>query len=297
MQAKFQQESTSIPREIHITEVLDISTRGDGQHRVLKIIHKEKPLVLKCYGLKRSRMRTVIKQFGYVIAEGKSSFSVSGRFRTEQEVLELWRREGFDVPELFYPDFLSDIPIPCLAMEWISGRTLTNVFQDSGTPLNRKKELIERFADVSGNRHGLALKLQDYRFIFGHPTFSHVMLSGNRMVHFDFEIVYRKGYMESIIRREIAGFIYSLAKSSKGQFPDLLKTLVSAYPNQSRIELAIKELRQYGTVPVIGWLKIFFKYFNRSKRYRRRISAVDSSYFNKHYPDSSNSRKKSGFKD
>ena len=296
MQAKYQLESTSIPGEIHITEVLDISTRGDGRHMILKVIHKERPMVLKCYGLKRSIIRTIIKRFGYFMVEGKSSFSASGRFKTEREVLELWRREGFDVPQLFFPDFLSKMSMPCLAMEWIPGKTLAKVFQDRELPLSRKKELIEKFAGVLGNRHAKASELKEYRFIFGHPTFSHVMLSEDRMVHFDFEIVYRKGHMESIIRREIAGFIYSLAKSSKSQFPDLLKTMVSAYPDHSRIGLAINELQQYGTVPIIGLLKIFFKYFNRSKRYRRRISAVGLA-FNKPYLDSGNSKKKSGFKD
>ncbi|MCJ7616368.1 MAG: hypothetical protein MUO43_07515 [Desulfobacterales bacterium] len=296
MPIKDLQYGKPIPMEIRNAEVLDVSTRGDGHHRVLKVIHKERPLVLKCYGLKRSRIRTIIKQFGYFMVEGKSSFSASGRCKTEREVLELWRSEGFDVPQLFFPDFLSNISIPCLAMEWIPGKTLAEVFQDCEIPLSRKKELIERFAGVLGNRHKRALKLQDYRFIFGHPTFSHVMLSGDRMVHFDFEIVYRKGHMESIIRREISGFIYSLAKSSKSQFPDLLKTLVSAYPDYSRIGLALNELQRYGAVPVMGWLKIYFKYFNRSKRYRRRISAVNLS-FNKLYLDSGNSREISVLKD
>ena len=81
-------------------EVLAMSKRGDGTHRVLKVDYQGEPVVVKCYGLKGSWLQALSRQFGSRLLLGKSTYTARGRQNTERAVLELWRREGFDVPRV-----------------------------------------------------------------------------------------------------------------------------------------------------------------------------------------------------
>jgi tRNA A-37 threonylcarbamoyl transferase component Bud32 len=251
-------------------EVLSLSKKGDGTHRVLKLLYKGTPLILKCYGLKTGRLQAALRQYGVRLIIGKSAYSVAGRFHTESEVLALWRREGFDVPGVLSPDFLSDIRQPCLAMEWIPGPTLAAMLRSTEISLDRKKELVAQFAGVMGRRHDRAIAIKEPRLIFEHPTFNHVIVSGDRLVHFDFEIAFTAaGNIERVVRHELAGFLFALPRSHREHFPLLLETLVVSYPDRSRMQQALQELQKYGTVPLLGWLEIFQKYFRLFKRYKK----------------------------
>ncbi|MEI6125856.1 MAG: hypothetical protein WCQ99_04805 [Pseudomonadota bacterium] len=251
-------------------EVLSLSRKGDGNHRVLKVLYEGRPLILKCYGLKVGRLRAALRQYGVRLLIGKSAYSVEGRFQTERRVLELWRREGFDVPRVSTPAFLSKINQPCLALEWISGPTLAGVLRSPEESLDRKKELIKKFAQAMGERHERALSLREPQFMFEHPTFNHVIVSGDRLVHFDFEIAFtQKNNIERIARHEIAGFLYAMPRSNREHFPCLLESLVTAYPDRPRIKQTLTELKTFGTVPLLGWLELFQKYFRFFKRYKK----------------------------
>ena len=254
-------------------EVLSLSKKGDGSHRVLKVMHEGRPLILKCYGLKVGPLHAALRQYGVRLIIGKSAYSVAGRFNTERRVLELWRREGFDVPGISAPSFLSEIAQPCLALEWIPGPTLASVLRSPDESLGRKRELIEKFAQVMGKRHERAIALREPSFMFEHPTFNHVIVSGDRLVHFDFEIAFtQKNNIERIARHELAGFLYAMPRSNREHFPCLLEALVTAYPDRARIKQALTELKAFGTVPLLGWLEVFQKYFRFFKRYKK-ISA------------------------
>lgn len=266
---------TPPPIESHETEVLTVSKGGDGGHRVLKLLSEGEPIVLKCYGLKTSRLRTFLRELGCLAIVGKSSIRAGARFKTEREVLELWRREGFDVPRVLSAEPPATIHGPCLTLEWIPGRNFSHLLRCAETSLDRKRELIERFAAVLGKRHERALSLQETRLIFEHPTLDHVLVWGDRLVHFDFEIVFaRTKDVERLLRREIAGFLRSLSKSSGENFPTLLKIFTETYPDSSRLAQVLEELRRYGSVPALDWLKLFYKMSRKLKRYRKRSSLV-----------------------
>jgi hypothetical protein len=260
-------------------EVLDISRRGDGRHRVVKVVHNGAPLVLKLYGLKRGRLQTVIRQFFEGLGGAKSSFSVFGRMQTERAVLDLWRREGFAVPKLIYPDFLSRIPQPCLAMEWIPGKTLADVLKSSEVSLSHKQELVEKFVRVMGKRHARALELQDIRLIPEHPTFAHIFVAEDRLVQYDFEIVFTaKRDLVRVVRYELGRLLYSLEKLSKEQFPILVQTLAAAYPDRMLLDRVMDDLLKFGTIPITGWLEKFPFFFRLSKKYRKRADGARSFF-------------------
>jgi len=257
--------------------VLGLSKNGDGTHQVLRVQYEGNPIVLKCYGLKVTRLSAVLRQHGVRLLIGKSAYTAKRRCKTEREVLALWRREGFDVPELLAPAFLSKISQPCLAMAWIPGQTLAAVFRGNETPLERKQELLARFAQEMYKRHERALALREPRLMYEHPTFTHIIASGDRLVHYDFEITFtHKNNIDRLIRHEIAGFFSSLPRSNSEHFPELLNVLVSAYPGRERMAKTLTELKTFGTVPLLGWLEVFQKYFSFFSRYKKRAAETET---------------------
>ena len=257
-------------------ETLDMSERGDGQHRVLKVDHGGTPLIIKVYGRKRGRVSTIVREILERSGGIKSSFSIPGRMQTERAVLDLWRREGFDVPKVLYADLLAHNSQPCVVMEWIDGLSMAAVLKSSDTPLTRKQELVERFASVTGKRHARALELQEVRLLTDHPTLSHILVAEDRLVHIDFEIVFTpKKDLERLVRYELGGFLYSLAKVSKMQFPVFLRTFAAAYSSPERMHQVMTKLQKSGTVPIYRWLELV-PYYRFFRKYRT-MAAVCSS--------------------
>jgi hypothetical protein len=243
-------------------EVLAMSKRGDGSHRVLKVDYRGEPVVVKCYGLKGSRLQALSRQFGSRLLLGKSTYTARGRRRTERSVLDLWQREGFDVPGVRDIDVLAGAGQPCLAME--------KLIRSADVPRVRKQELIARFAETSGRRHDRAIALSEPALVFKHPTFSHIIVSGDRLVHFDFEqALTHKSGIERYIRHEIAGFLHALPRADRGLFLDLFTAFSTHYPDRQRLDMVISELQRFGTVPLARWLEPFGGLFLRFKRYKK----------------------------
>jgi hypothetical protein len=254
-------------------ELISSSKDGDGKHMLLKVVHNGCPLALKCYGLKRGRASSLLRHWLAPYGLGKSRFGVLERLKTEREVLQLWRMQGFDVPALLVPDFMKDIRQPCTSMEWIPGRTLDAVLRCEETPFNLKRDVVAGFFEMMGRRHERALALREVRLLCEHPTCKHIIISDGHMAYIDFEVVYTpKKDLERVLRHEIAGFLYSIAKASKAQFPELLQVVFSSYPDSSRLNRVMDELRRFGTVPIHGWLEKFQKFFPLIKKYKK-ISA------------------------
>jgi len=266
-------ENAIKPIDLREAQVLNTSRRGDGRQRVMKVVHHEKFVVLKCYGLKRTRLKVLFRQLGSLFLVRKSSITAKARHATELDVLALWKREGFDVPEIYpLPEIPQNIPY-CIAMEWIPCPTVAEVLQDDKKSLAFKKEVIARYARVWGKRHALALKLGEPRLLQENPTLSHVFVSRDRLVHFDFEMVFtRKKDLKRLVRREIVGILRSMSKASGDSFSPLLDTLLDAYPDLSYFRQTARELLLYGTVPVMGWTAIFHRLTRRKKRYRKRLN-------------------------
>lgn len=268
-------KNTLKPIDLSNAQTLNISRRGDGMQRVVKVGHNGKSVVLKCYGLKRNRLKVLFRQLGSLFLVGKSSITAKARHDTELDVLSLWKREGFDVPEVYpLPEHPQDTPY-CIAMEWIPGPTVAEVLQDDQQSLASKKEVIARYAQVWGKRHARALKLGEPQLLQENPTLSHVFVSGDRLVHFDFEIVFtRKKDLKRLVRREIVGVLRSMSKASGDNFSPLLDTLLEAYPDLSYFRQTAWELLLYGTVPVMGWAAILHRLTRRKKRYRKRLNFI-----------------------
>jgi hypothetical protein len=258
-------------------ELLDSSRRGDGGQRVLKVTHEGMPVVLKCYGMKRGRIKTLVRQFGSLFLVGKSSITAGSRCATEREALALWSREGFDVPRLLRVPELEGRADPCLVMEWIPGILMTEALREGGAPLPERIALVKRFSPLLCARHDRAVRLDEPRLLMENPTFDHVFVSGDRLVHFDLEIAFRKARdVERLVRRELVGFTWSMAKMSGAEFPALLEAMIARYPARHRFITVLEELKRYGNVPVVPWIAFFQGLIRKRERYAKRKVLVDA---------------------
>jgi hypothetical protein len=264
-------------------ELVNFSRRGDGTHCIIKLMDNSTPMALKLYGRKRNGFKTRLKKYSSLFDVGQSSLSAHARFQTELEVLTLWQKEGFDVPIIYSPAFLAGFDHLCIAMEWISGQSLTSILYDTSKPLDQKKDLITRLSQEMERRHERALKLQEVRLILFHPKLSRIMVSNGRLVYIDFEVVYSpKHDIERIARKEIAGFLYSIARAApQHQLYPLMECFINAYPDKTRLTFVFEELRRFGTIPIYGWLKLFpfmFSFYGKYKKSIEYLNGFDAYY-------------------
>src|SRR5262245_28526417 len=226
--------------------VLAASPRGDGRHLVVKAVLGGRPVVVKLYGRKRARLQTVLREIG-VHFVGRSSTLPRVRCAVERDVLELWREHGFDVPEVLDLELPVHERRPHLVLEWVAGRDLRAILADHKIPQARKKALLARFAHAWSRRHDLALELREPRLIQVHPGFHHVLVCGDRLVHFDFELTYTNPRaVPRLVQREIVGFLRTLRTSARETYPTLLAALTQAYGSSDRITDAAETLAQRG---------------------------------------------------
>ena len=244
-------------------EELAVSHRGDGAHRVLKAVVDGWPVVIKVYGLKRSRFDMLLRQFGSLVLVGKSSISAAGRCRTERATLARWRQEGFHVPAeaSVAREVLAAAGVsgrnPWLTLEWVDGPALGMIVKREDIALRRKEEIVADFAHAIAERHARALEIDEPRLLCEHPTFEHVIFSDGRFVFFDFEIVFTgRSKVETLIARELAGFVRSLFRMAGKDFAPLLRALVSAYPEKHRLKRVRDDFERFGAVPVFDWLRL-----------------------------------------
>jgi hypothetical protein len=180
------------------------SSRGDGRHLVVRAHAKGGATgrwhVFKLFGRKRSFLRESLRDFGQRVLVGKTGVRAERRARIEQEVLELWRREGFDVPRVEENVALPPgVAPPVVVMEFVSGRPLDQALADPGVALAEKERLLEWLGREWARRHARAKELREPKLIQVHASLDHVIhhtghdsARGERLVTFDFEVAWTR---------------------------------------------------------------------------------------------------------
>jgi len=209
---------------------LNRSRRGGAKHGIFLIESGVGNWVIKHYGHKRGQPQRLFTNLENYFG-GRSGASPQHRFRTEKNVLKIWRENGFDVfrkPDLPAPLW---VEAPHLVFEYVPGQTLKQYFLNRKVPKADKLRVFERFIAEWGRRHFLAYTNEDRHLIQEHPTFQHVYMSAEdqRLIFFDFEIVYTQRHqLPGLIGSEIAGYIRSLLPE---ELDDYLRILVRDYPH------------------------------------------------------------------
>ena len=222
------------------------SERGDGRQRISRVRAGRRTYILKQYGLKRSRIRALLRAIGHATFAGKSSIRATARRKTESDTLALWAEAGIDVPRtLGSVDYPDDTTAPHLALEWVSGRDLRDVLSDPQMPLDERLAIVSSFARVCGKRHELAETQREPRFIFEHPTLCHIIVDGDRLVHIDLEIVFtRPRRIESRVHREIVSFLRAFAKLRSVEGDLYIDRFITSYPDRARLRRLVRETRR-----------------------------------------------------
>ena len=232
--------------------LLDRSHSGARNQSIWKIEVEQGPVIVKLYGRKQTHLRALLRDLG-VRMIGKSSVRVRRRQETEGEILELWNREGFDVPRLLLQCLPRLDPQPYLVMEWLDGRTIFEILCDDTVPMHEKAALVRRFTKRWGERHQRALELDEPRLIQLRSGFHHVISTGERLAAFDFEVCYtRRHHVRRLISLEISGYLRTLASAMPDHLGEFLKVIVESYPDRTRLQRVAADVRR-GLVPALRW--------------------------------------------
>lgn len=167
--------------------------------------------------------------------ERKRGISARARYETERLTLEIWRREGFDVPALL--DLPAPEPTPegpYVWLEYLPGVPLSDFIEDPEAPFADKVRYVERLGQELARRQGRALEISEPLLIQEHASVKHVIVDGERMVHFDLEGGYCPGFdITEAATQELSGILRSLARKGECHLDDYLRALVAGYGDRS----------------------------------------------------------------
>ena len=236
-------------------EVVDRGRSGDRRQAILRVTHPDGALIVKLYGRKQSWGRAVWRDLASR-AVGKTSTHRMARWRTERQVLELWGKEGFEVPKLVDLEIPELAHWPHLVMECVIGRTIWEILGDPKVTLREKDSILERFAAGWAARHRRAREIKEPCLIQMRAGFHHVILADERMVHFDFESCYtRRHSISRLISLEIVGYLRTLAAAIPKQLPRLLDSLLRGYPDRDQLHRVERDVSR-GIFPPARWLSL-----------------------------------------
>ena len=252
-------------------DLITESRRGDGRQRVFHVREDGVEYLEKHHGRKRGRVRSLIRSSSAYLLFGKSWARPRGCLRTESAVIELWRREGFDVP--------GPPPAPveergedgALRMEWIPGESLARALTGEEATPERNEEILTRLGRVTRLRHDRAIELKEPRLVMEHASLDHILVADGRLAHIDFEIVSRRrGRVGALVRREMTGFLVSLYRTSRDLHESWIGSLIRGYDHRPRMEQLCRELLAFGVVPATPLIAPFLKLTSRSRRQQRK---------------------------
>jgi hypothetical protein len=217
---------------------------GHGRGNLLLLFEDAaEPAVLKVYRPRRPprrALREALRSFSHRAFEGKRGTGPRQRRRTEEQSLRLWRRLGFDVPglpERPLPDALRE---PALWLEYCPGPTLATTLRDPAVGPARRGDLVARLASQQGVRHAAALERAEPLLLQEHASLKHVLVCGERLVTFDFEIGFARSLpVLGALAQELAGTLRSLERGRRGR--ELYDVYVEAHPHP---ELLVEAARR-----------------------------------------------------
>jgi hypothetical protein len=171
-------------------------------------------VLVKVYRRRKSRWNDFWGNVSERWFERKRGVSAARRCETEAAGLGAWSAAGFDVPRLLErerPPWVGDHPF--LAIEFVDGPTLHEALVDPACPPAHGRSLVVRLARDQALRHRRALERTEALLVHEHAMARHVLVSGDRLVTFDFEHAYRPDYpLPVAIAFELSSTVRSLER-------------------------------------------------------------------------------------
>ncbi len=195
--------------------------------------------VIKVYYGSRGFWGRLRKSFANVVYSGQTSYMPRTRLRNERECLEIWRRHGFRVFDVYDIEVQAPNCPPggYMVLEYVDRPKLNDVMQDESRPLDERFELYRRFLVEWSRRHDLAISEREPKLVHENGDSGHVMIMDEGFLWFDFEMVYRFAKnVESHVSHEIIQYIWeahkNLPESMRERF---FQETVDGYPDRDRL--------------------------------------------------------------
>jgi hypothetical protein len=191
----------------------DVDAHGDGNRLLLYEVDGATAL-LKHYRSRGARTREWIKAFWYRVGERKLGISAKERCALERAQLALWHRHGFDVPALL------PLPLPpgydastASWLEYCPGPTLAAAAADAARPAAERAAWLARFGGALAERQARVLETRELQLVMKHASLKHVLVYGERLVHFDLESAHAPGVdLRDALADELSGIVRSLLR-------------------------------------------------------------------------------------
>jgi len=223
-----------------------------GGNLVFRVRTAEGSVIHKIYRNRHGLVRTWVRCLLVRAARVKTGTDATSRWRTEADVLAVWRAAGFDVPADESPLHPELAGPRRLVLEDVAGHSMLTLLaskemrrkRDTALlPCAARDELLRRFAEVWCRRHALAMARSEPRLVQEHGGFQHVLVSGQRLVHIDFEQAFlRPGNLRAKIAREMAGYLRSLYKRIDADvFRAYVEALADGYGDREFLSACVNE--------------------------------------------------------
>lgn len=199
--------------------------------------------VLKVYYDSRGWIARLRKSLGNVLVQGQTSYLPKERRRVELECIQLWRRHGFRVFDVYH-DVRVEAP-SCVEggytlFEYVDAVKLVDFLRDPARTVEERASLWRRFLAEWGRRHALAVAEREPRLVHENGDIKHVMIVGERFLWFDFEIVYRSAArVEEHVAHEIIQYLWTVGRMLPRELADpLLEETAARYPDPALLRRA-----------------------------------------------------------
>ncbi len=234
-----------------------------------KVPYKDGFAVVKVYYGSRGAVSRLWKSFENVVVAGQTSYMPKTRLRIERECIDLWRKHGFRVFDVYDNVKVEAPQAPAggyMVLEFVERPKLGSYLADSSVPEDERFALYQRWLPEWSRRHDIALAEREPRLVHENGDGKHVMLMEDEsFLWFDFEMVFRsRGRVEEYVAREIAQYMWQILRTIPPELHErFYDETITGYPVRDRLE---RTYDYYFNSPNL------FHRFGRSldRRFRRR---------------------------
>ncbi|WP_372369585.1 RIO1 family regulatory kinase/ATPase [Candidatus Uabimicrobium sp. HlEnr_7] len=192
----------------------------------LEAFHPSRNTDSAFYILERSQKTYLVKHYKKNAEE---------RYSREKRMLKYWKESGYHVP-LFYDDFELELSQPYLVMQFLSGKTLAEIFSDETVSYDYKLKLIEKLFISCSKRHTQALQNLDRELIHRDMNLDNIILYEDKLYYIDFEHESKVKVFKKQLAKEISTLCRRILNLIGPEYTEETMTLlVKSYTHQLKI--------------------------------------------------------------